>query len=149
MSRMSAPSDSLIASAFALADSHGVELLAALAEFDVWRGDLSVMRGDDPPSAKPSPASSGVSESSVPRLEEAVAIARAIDRLDPKCRTVLAAFYGTHGRKTGPAASEVNQCRQRLVEKYESLAAATGIDDAITDWLVERNHAAAGHGGGR
>src|SRR5687768_6693299 len=104
----------IVAEAFALSNARGADLLVRLGAFGVWRGDLSAMRGDDPPVPQTTdPAASPTT----PSLVDTLVLSRAIELLPPTCRAALAAVYLEHGHPDANAA----RCEQRLLEIYDSL----------------------------
>jgi len=116
----------VVAEAFALSSARGADLLARLGEFNVWRGDLAQMRGDEPRLAKLEENT----ESSVPR--DALVLAHAIELLQPACRAALSAVYAKNGDAdslaneldTDPENSHriVSNCEEQLQDIYDSLS---------------------------
>lgn len=115
--------ESAIAEALAFSNARGADLLVRLGEFDVWRGDLATMRGDEPRS----PVDDGETEArepSTPRRPNVLVLARAIEELEPACRELLSRIYALHHDRNAmsrPAHRLVGDCEKRLFAAYESL----------------------------
>jgi hypothetical protein len=145
--------EAVIREAFALSRARGAELLTRLGDFDVWRGDLSEMRGDSPRSA-PGGTAQDHSAERTHFLFDTLAMARAIEKLRPLCRDTLSAVY-EHPKDTanlsreletheGDADEIATNCEKRLVEIYAALKDGSADDPLTTpDWITEREHAAA------
>lgn len=147
-------SEQVIADAFALSNARGAELLARLGSFDVWRGDLATMRGDDPRTPD------GYGENDEPTVKDralgdTLMLARAIEDLPPICRAALAAVYADRrdpsslaaDLDTEPADAQriITSCEQRLQALYEAIANRLPAETAtVPEWVSEREHAAAG-----
>jgi hypothetical protein len=104
-----------VAEAFALSNSRGAELLARLGHFNVWRGDLATMRGDNPQAAR--------SQESTPTPSvDGLLLVRAIELLPPSCRAALSAAYAEQGKPQD--GQRIASCEKQLLDIYDSLAAA-------------------------
>jgi hypothetical protein len=136
-------SEDVITEAFALSRARGAALLARLGDFNVWQGDLAAMRRDSPP-ADPGRAPS--KREPVAPLSETLLMARAIELLQPDCRTVLSRLYGGADDAGGkPSNDTAANCRNRLLEIYMSLQSRSG-ELTTPEWVAEREHAALAHG---
>ena len=144
--------DKLVAEAFALSNARGAELLARLGEFDVWRGDLASMRGDEPRQPE-----ADEQQDSPPTLRiflDTLVLARAIELLQPVCRAALAATYAETKDPASLAAEldtsteyaqrMVATCERRLLEIYDALTTSEQDQTRMPEWVSEREHAAAG-----
>lgn len=154
ISSMETLPEQIVAEAFALSNARGADLLVRLGTFRVWQGDLATMRGDDP---RGSNASDEAEEAASARdvLLDTLVLAKAIELLQPICRAALAAVYVERKDSsslaadldTEPAYAQriMTNCEQRLLEIYDSLAKSSPADAAtIPEWVLEREHAAAG-----
>jgi len=139
----------VVAEAFALSGARGADLLARLADFGVWRGDLSAMRGDDP--HEPMPAEAHDATRPIGDFFDALLLAGAIERLQPVCRAALAAVYAER-KDTAALAADldtdsahasriVSNCEQHLLEIYDSLAKESA---SVPRWVSELEHAGVG-----
>ncbi len=146
--------DEVVSEAFALSRARGAELLARLGDFNVWHGDLAMMRGDEP--RRGEEAVEGRHEGSTRRVfADTLVLARAIELLQPVCRAALSVAY-LDRKDTASVAGELNisaehaerlivNCRERLLEIYESLTTDFASHEAaMPTWVAEREHAAAG-----
>jgi len=126
-----------VAEAFALSSARGADLLVRLGAFNVWRGDLATMRGDDPRATVETPEPEP-EEDRMNRLFDTLTLARAIELLQPVCRAALATVYVEHKDAASLAAdldtdarsaqSIVTRCEARLLEIYHSLVEASPED---------------------
>jgi len=133
--------DQIVAEAFALSSARGADLLARLGDFNVWRGDLAMMRGDNPRAL----VTDGEPTASQPRMRnflDTLILARAIELLQPECRAALSAAYAE--RKPTESSSNLD-CEKRLLEIYDSLKASAQDETTVPQWISEREHAAAGN----
>ncbi len=110
-------SSDVIAEAFALSNAKGADLLAELGRFEVWRGDLAAMRGDDPRGAESAADSRTALRGAA--FQEAVMLAKAIELLTADCRSTLAAAYANRASRADDRV--IHDCERRLLEIYESL----------------------------
>jgi len=146
--------DEAVAEAFALSRARGAELLVRLGDFDVWRGDLTLMRSDS--SRREQPDDEAARATTEGRLfADSLVLARAIELLPPVCRAALSAAYAS-GEEATSSAGELDtdpahverilaDCRERLGEIYETLACDTTHGEVtIPEWVAEREHASAG-----
>jgi len=140
--------DQIVAEAFALSSARGADLLARLGDFQVWRGDLATMRGDNP---RPHTTED---EPPVARPEmraflDTLVLARAIELLQPDCRATLSAVYAERKAAGSPAATQpiLTNCEKRLLEIYDSLKSTAQDETMVPEWVSEREHAAVGNSG--
>jgi hypothetical protein len=147
----------IVAEAFALSRSRGADLLVRLGDFDVWRGDLSEMRGDSPRSLQ-TPADTSAAPTNTTFFFDTLIMARALELLQPVCRAALSALYLDH-KDAQPLADDLDtwpeqaekliaNCEKRLLEAYVALKAA-GTNAPTPEWAVERELAAAASSGQR
>jgi hypothetical protein len=119
----------LIRDAYELKDAKGAALLMSMGNYDLWRGDLSQMRGDVPPveatSEEPPPDAD--------RFLRTLAISRSLNYLGPSCREVLDRTYGEGHDPTSAERTRVETCKQQLLEissrVYENLVQSSGSPD--------------------
>lgn len=151
---MKALPEQMIADAFVLSQARGADLLVHLGAFNVWRGDLATMRGDNPRAAEATTQTEAVAAPNH-ALAETLLLARAIEVLPGICRAALSAVYADRKKPaslavdldTEPADAQriVSNCEQRLFDIYQSLANRTPADAAtVPEWMSEREHAAGG-----
>jgi hypothetical protein len=128
----------VLAEAFALSNARGADLLARLGSFNVWRGDLATMRDDNP--RAPMPSSEPEDARPMRVSADALVLAEAIERLQPRCRAALAAVYVDHKDPSAVAAALDTEpadaqrikagCEQRLREIYDALEKESPSDAA-------------------
>lgn len=139
--------ESIVAGAFELSSARGADLLARLGEFDVWRGDLAVMREDEPRSVRTT-REPRTPERTSPGLLDTLVLARAIELLDPMCRAALSKIYTLPSERNSPSAtiSDVD-CENRLLEIYDSLTHESADGEATVP--ITQREDAAGRGSRR
>lgn len=144
MKRATVP-DALIRQALQPAMESGIELLLQLGACDLWRGDLSEMRGDVP-SARvrtTEPPASHEQTAQAAHLYDTLVLKQAIERLSPACREVLHRVYA-EGRGIRAVAQElettassvktlVENCRLRLSEIASRIKADSGTDETASN----------------
>ncbi|HEY4643008.1 MAG TPA: hypothetical protein VII75_16835 [Thermoanaerobaculia bacterium] len=123
--------DEVIRLAFELEGKAAVEILLQLGTLDLWRGNLSAMRGDVP--ASEPETESPIRPDAATRADELYAsmfMKDALGYLSPQCREVLYVRYVEH-RSMG-ADELVSACRDRAYKMAEEIRLAPQ-NDAIGD----------------
>jgi hypothetical protein len=139
-------SGSEIAGAFALSEARGADLLVALAGSNVWRGNLSAMRGDEPHSENRDEQGELNND-----VIDTLLLARAIEILPPGCRSALATTYAKREdirasqviRDSGFEGAKVMECVERLHEIFSSLHTSDPMEQ-VPSWVFERENTADG-----
>jgi hypothetical protein len=125
--------DEIIRRAFEIEGKSPTELLLQLGTLDLWRGDLSVMRGDVPAtsSSEPEPEVSGEAEARADDLYASIVMKNALQYMTEQCRDVLYLRYVEHwdinalADELEMSVSDADQlasnCRTRAYQLLENL----------------------------
>jgi len=129
---MTPPRDEVIRLAFELEGKPPTEILLQLGKLDLWRGDLSAMRGDVPAtSSEPEPEVSGEAEARADDLYASIVMKNALQYMTEQCRDVLYLRYVEHwdinalADELETSVSDADQlasnCRTRAYQLLENL----------------------------
>jgi hypothetical protein len=95
--QLSPSEDEVIRLAFELEEKPATEVLLQLGKLDLWRGDLSVMRGDVPASeSEPALPPMDDAEARTEALYSSIFMKNALRYLTTKCREILRSRYAEH-----------------------------------------------------
>ena len=117
----------LIADAYELRGKKGVALLSRMGSFDLWRGSLSLMRGD----SQTEVAADAPGAANPERFLQTLSVSRALDRLTDPCTEVLRlAYFGTRDGSVHYDRNLVEICTKRLLVVAAAIYQELSTDEA-------------------